>query len=374
MPESSNAAPRSRRSEIMDFGLNIERTPSRADFIMKTLKSLPTTTFPSLPDAARTPTTRTRLANLLAEPIQYIPSREFAKARLHAAILGPAPAGKSQGRLRAPAGLPPYLAALYQHPLLTAEQERHDFRQFNFLKHQAAATLARINRVRPRRADVARVEDLLRQAEDVKNRLVVANLRLVVAVARKSTHGSDEFFEVVSDGNVSLMKAIDKFDYSRGFKFSTYATWALRRNFARSIPAEYTHQSRFRTGQAELFGSFRDARPDGKAAERTAQRQHSALSGLLHRLDEREREIVSLRYGFDPNTEPHTLAELGHRLGISKERVRQLEARALVKLRRFAESGKLDDELGVAGEWGSNRGRDFGRAAASQSSPRPILA
>ncbi|MFN0056137.1 MAG: sigma-70 family RNA polymerase sigma factor, partial [Planctomycetales bacterium] len=186
------------------------------------------------------------------------------------------------------------------------------------------------------------IERYLDQAVEVKNLLIRSNLRLVVSIAKKHVKPGGNFFEMVSDGNISLLKAIEKFDYSRGFKFSTYASWALMKNYARSIPAENSYQDRYRTGSDEVFSASVDHRSDQFEQELVNQHQHEALMGILNRLDERERNIIMYRFGLNHDTEPQTLEQLGGRFGVTKERIRQLEARALSKLREIAFEEKLD--------------------------------
>ena len=83
----------------------------------------------------------------------------------------------------------------------------------------------------------------------MKNFLIRSNLRLVVSIAKRHMKPRMSFFEMVSDGNMSLIRAIEKFDYTKGNKFSTYATWAIMKNYARSIPAEHTHAGPVPDGQ-----------------------------------------------------------------------------------------------------------------------------
>ena len=97
------------------------------------------------------------------------------------------------------------------------------------------------------------IERLYDEAVATKNQIIRANLRLVVSIAKRHVGPDENFFELVSDGNMSLMRAVEKFDYARGNKFSTYASWAIMKNFARTIPDEHRHRDRFRTSQAEMF-------------------------------------------------------------------------------------------------------------------------
>ena len=102
-----------------------------------------------------------------------------------------------------------------------------------------------------------RIESLYEQAVQTKNEIVQANLRLVVSIAKRHVTASEDFFSLVSDGNMSLIRAVEKFDCSRGNKFSTYASWAIMKNFARSIPDEFKHRDRFRTSLDEMFTAKR---------------------------------------------------------------------------------------------------------------------
>jgi RNA polymerase sigma factor (sigma-70 family) len=275
--------------------------------------------------------------------IEYVPNGSFEDPESEAEILADAPPDTGLNRLmKAPPGLPPYLASLYQFPLLSREQEAYYFRKLNYVKYRAAQSRERLNVSRPSVRLLDQIEADLKQAGEIKNLLIRRNLRLVVSIARKFIRDNTNFFEMVSDGNLSLMRAIEKFDYSRGFKFSTYATWAIQRNFARSIPAEHTHQTRFRTSGDEFFQQHRASGSSQYEQERTNVRQREALSTILDRLDPRERDIITTRYGLQSGTEPQTLEQVGSQFGVTKERIRQLEARALRKLREFAEEEKLD--------------------------------
>ncbi|HEY1065443.1 MAG TPA: sigma-70 family RNA polymerase sigma factor, partial [Pirellulales bacterium] len=172
--------------------------------------------------------------------------------------------------------------------------------------------------------------------------IIRANLRLVVSIAKRHVTPNENFFELVSDGNMSLIRAVEKFDFSRGNKFSTYATWAIMKNFARSIPDDHKRRGRFRTSLDEMFESTVDLRSDQYELESAQSRRVSELRGILDRLDEREQKIIISRFGLDHHHEPLTLKEVGERMGVTKERVRQIEARALLKLRKAAEEEHIE--------------------------------
>ncbi|HWE40412.1 MAG TPA: sigma-70 family RNA polymerase sigma factor [Isosphaeraceae bacterium] len=285
-----------------------------------------------------------RARRLLETKLEFMHHASFDDPEQRDAILGPAPEpadGKGPRRLRAPKGLPAYLADLYEVPLLSREQELHLFRKMNYLKYQAHLLRDRLDPTRARVADLDQIERLQEEALAVKNQIISANLRLVVSIAKRHVGPSNNFFELVSDGNISLIRAVEKFDYARGNKFSTYASWAIMKNFARTIPEEAYRRDRFVTGHEEMFEAAADTRADEHEQEGTLRRMKEAVKGMLGRLDDRERRIIVSRFGID-NQDPRTLEQLGRELRITKERVRQIESRAQEKLRRIASEQKLD--------------------------------
>jgi RNA polymerase primary sigma factor len=238
----------------------------------------------------------------------------------------------------------------------------------------------------------ARVEDAQHELMEAKRELLEANLRLVVSVARRHLNRGLSLLDLIQEGNVGLMKAVDRFQFRRGFKFSTYATWWIRQAVSRAI-ADYGRTIRLpvhvieslnklnreRRGLARELGrepripelADRLQMPVGKvqllleAARQPASLDapvgadaETQLSDLLSdsttstpeslairsdlareveqvmsRLTDREKEVIRLRYGLGTERE-HTLEEIGRRLSITRERVRQIEARGLSKLRQ----------------------------------------
>jgi RNA polymerase primary sigma factor len=297
-----------------------------------------------------------RAQRLLEQPLDYIPHPSFDDPAMEAVILAPMPdadAYEAKRRsMHAPKDVPPELASCYEYPLLNKDQEQHLFRQMNFLKHQAARLRDQLrkeggeeNEVDPSRVRIQtlkEIEDLQAQATGVKDMLINANMRLVVNIAKKHAAQTDNFFELLSDGNMSLIRAVEKFDFGRGFKFSTYASWAIMKNFARSIPDEKHRRERFVTGHEEVFEIAPDTRTDEHEILATHERATHSVNRLLEYLEPREREIIRMRAGLDDHAKGMTLEEIGQQFGITKERVRQLNARAMKKLRSIAEEQELD--------------------------------
>jgi len=285
-----------------------------------------------------------RALRVLEVKLEYMGHPSFDDPAAADAILGPMPDpldGKALRKLKAPKGLPPYLASLYEVPLLAREQESHLFRKMNYLKYQAEKIRAAVEPSKAKTTDLDEIDRLGNEALVVKNQIISANLRLVVSIAKRHVGPTNDFFHLVSDGNMSLMRAVEKFDYARGNKFSTYASWAIMKNFARTIPEEHHRRDRFVTGHEDMFESAADNRTDEHEYENLQKKMQEAVKGMLGRLDDRERRIILSRYGINGVGE-QTLEQLGKELGITKERVRQIESRAQEKLRRIANEQKLD--------------------------------
>jgi RNA polymerase sigma factor (sigma-70 family) len=280
--------------------------------------------------------TEMRARELKSRLIEFVYSSEFDAPDADDDIMNdPAVVAPTNGptpNRRIPAGLPPYLQQLFRIGLLTPEGEVALFRKFNYLKYKADRLRGQIDPESVAARELDRIEDLLEQARKTKNQITQANLRLVVSIAKRHATPTRDFFEIVSDGNVSLMRAVEKFDYSRGFKFSTYASWAIMKNYARTIPEHKQHRDRYQTGREELLEHVSSAPPEEHESDYLPA-VRATLDRMLGTLDERERSILRQRFGLDEHREPQTLQQIGRRFGVSKERIRQLEARAMTKLR-----------------------------------------
>jgi RNA polymerase primary sigma factor len=294
-----------------------------------------------------------RAQRLLEQPLDYIMHPDFENPAMEAEILAPMPRHEEYEEKRrgmhAPRDVPPELASCYEYPLLSREQEAHLFRQMNYLKYRASKLRdelrkedGEVDASRVRIQTLRDIEELQERASAVKEVLINANMRLVVNIAKRHAGQAENFFELLSDGNMSLIRAVEKFDYGRGFKFSTYASWAIMKNFARTIPDEKHRRERFVTGHEEVFEVAPDTRSDEHEMVATKERATHSVNRLLEYLEPREREIIRMRAGLDNHAKGMTLEEIGQQFGITKERVRQLNARAMKKLRSLAEKEDFD--------------------------------
>ncbi len=289
---------------------------------------------------------RQRLQHVQELPLAFMPAEEFTAADAEEKIMQPLPEHRGALRTpRKPADMPAYLASLYEVPLLTAEQEAHLFRKYNFLKFQAARLRDSLDEARPSTRVLDQIETLYDQAVAVSQELIRANLRLVVSVAKKYVGPTGDLFEKISEGNEALIRAVEKFDYTRGFKFSTYATWAIKRNMIRTFTNAMRQADRFQTGHAEMLDARVAHRTNPRVALGAQRRREEQVASIMTGLSDRERQIIRSRYGIGTDAEPKKLQEIGDELGVSKERVRQLETRAMAKLRQRATKAHLEDSL-----------------------------
>jgi RNA polymerase sigma factor (sigma-70 family) len=282
--------------------------------------------------------TEMRACEMKSRPIEYMHSEDFTTPDAEAGILGdPAvrrPFAPLATKPRVPADLPPYLGELMRIPLLRPDGERALFRQMNYLKYRAELLRQAIVPGETTARELDRIESLLDRARKAKNQITNSNLRLVVSIARQHLSTGTDLFELVSEGNVALLRAVDLFDFSRGFKFSTYASWAIKRRLARLVARAHQHRARHQTPGEDFMDNVRaseDLGDSATAARELVQRMSASLSP-------REWFILSNHYGLHEPGESLTLAQLGRRVGVSGERVRQIESEVFARLRRcFAE-------------------------------------
>jgi len=222
------------------------------------------------------------------------------------------------------------LQDLYRTPLLGPSRERALFLQFNYHKFKFVQARRQFDPQFARSRDLQLLELLLRRATDTKNQIIQANLRLVVSIARKHLRPGLSLMELISDGNITLMRAVEGFDVHRGHRFSTYATLALMKGFARTVPQLLAGRKATGAGE-ELLAQVPDRRPS-TSTDRLFDREE--VRQLLGRLTDRERSVVLAHYGLDGYDEPATYEQVGRRMGLSRQQVRQIEQGALAKMRR----------------------------------------
>ncbi|MBJ7288401.1 MAG: sigma-70 family RNA polymerase sigma factor [Williamsia sp.] len=289
-----------------------------------------------------------------------------------------------------------YLNGIGRTALLNAEQEVELAKAIEvglYAKH-VLATKKRLSPTKKR--DLAQ---LVREGESARSHLLEANLRLVVSLAKRYTGRGMPLLDLIQEGNLGLIRAMEKFDYAKGFKFSTYATWWIRQAITRGmadqsrtirLPVHLVEQvNKLARIKRELHQQLgREATDDELAAEsgipaekiadlldhsrdpvsldmpvgsdeeaplgdfiedaEATSAESAVIAGLLHTdvrsvlstLDEREQQVIRLRFGLDDG-QPRTLDQIGRLFGLSRERVRQIEREVMAKLRQGDRAERL---------------------------------
>lgn len=298
-----------------------------------------------LPRGSLTPSQRELLAALsTGEPIPFMDSPEFHKPGAQKRIFNDAPSiekpdvswyqrlldERSASSQRAFNPRPP------KSLVLTAAQERVIFGQFNYARFRLAREQRRGAKlgVTPLRS-----RSMLRwhaTAEELRSQIAETNLALVLAMAKRVRSAELDFGDLISEGNMALMRSIDKFDYTRGFKFSTYACRAILKAFSRLGTKTLRHKKLFPIEFDPLLergdypGEVRALRES-----ESVQDVKAIFANNRAALSEIERTVLFHRYGLDrPIREaPLTLEQVGSIVGVTKERVRQIQNKALEKIR-----------------------------------------
>ncbi len=271
--------------------------------------------------------------------IEYIDSEDFQKPESVAAILKEHSVPETGISLEDMDNLPGNIAKLKDMPVLTRDQELSLFRLYNCLKYEAKRICDHA-KTTGKGSGIRRMETLLKRAEKVKNLLVCANLRLVVSIAKNHINRGATLADLVSEGAMALMRAVEGYNYKKGFRFATYAGWAITRSFAEVMPVS----------DAESVPDISQIHSDMRhknivAAIEIEEAGHNLEQIIAQNLNEREQYIIRNHYGLDGSLirrNFRSMKEIGDDLGISGERVRQLELQALQKLRHCLSSEMFD--------------------------------
>jgi RNA polymerase primary sigma factor len=237
-----------------------------------------------------------RARRLLATDLTYIAHPSFDDPSAGDPSLAPAPGLETPVLDRTPVSRHDHADSSHGARIPSREQEAHMFREMNYLKYLACRIRDRIDPDSPAPGDLDEIERLQAEALKLKYQIVETHLRLVVAVAKKHVRAGYDLPERVSDGTFALMRAVDRFDFARGNRFSTYATW--------EVFSEFVHRDRReRRRRHRSIAPYQDslAAPDSVSdqyeTDEAQDESRAAVERLLRRLDRRERWIIVNRNG-----------------------------------------------------------------------------
>ncbi|MGQ9615818.1 MAG: sigma-70 family RNA polymerase sigma factor [Spirochaetota bacterium] len=295
-----------------------------------------------------------------------------------------------------------YLARINRIPLLGQEEEKRCYIEMGYYKDKLRNlnTELSVGEISKREYQKEYIE-YEKKLVDIKNKIITANLRLVVSIAKKYQHRGLSLIDLIDEGNIGLIEAVDRFDFTRGFRFSTYSTWWIRQSIIKAIADKgrlvrlpvhmlntirrcynITRQLTQKLGREPTISEVSqrlgiskgrvmkilqvaqepssleislneddsseliDMVVDTDSMEHEEEMFFTTLQGLLrqvlNKLSKREKKIIELRFGLDGEG-PYTLDETGNILGITRERVRQIQNSALRKLKNFKLAQELRD-------------------------------
>ncbi len=236
--------------------------------------------------------------------------------------------------------------------LMKGPEERLMFLRFNYAKLRLCRLQKLVKKCGLIRARAERVLEWHRRFEHFREYLVRTNLALVLAMAKRTRLGDVDFAEIVSEGNMALIRAVDKFNVDRGFKFSTYACRAILKAFSRTSLKSSRHRTRFPVEfEPDMERSdWQDRRRD-QVEEDCIDELKAIVDRNLADLSSVEETVIRRRFNWEQHDESAlTLEEVGQIIGVTKERVRQIQNKALAKIRTVMEDGVLRTKPHMAEE------------------------
>ncbi|HYO09777.1 MAG TPA: sigma-70 family RNA polymerase sigma factor [Tepidisphaeraceae bacterium] len=227
--------------------------------------------------------------------------------------------------------------------LMKGAEEKLMFQRFNFCKRKLCALQKRAKRGGLTRELAEELVEWHRRFEHFREYLVRTNLALVLAMAKRTRLGDVDFAEIVSEGNMALMRAVDKFNVDNGFKFSTYACRAILKAFSRTAMKSSRYKTHFPVEfEPEMEKSDWSDRKRDLIEEDCIDELKQIVDRNLADLSDTEQTVIRRRFNWQQQEEnPLTLEEVGKIIGVTKERVRQIQNKALVKIKTVMEEGVL---------------------------------
>lgn len=288
-----------------------------------------------------TPALLGRVRDWVEREIAYVDNAEFSAAGAARRLAATRPSSLDQSETAPSEPTVAFVSGMVDAPLLTPEEEIYLFKWMNFLKFRAEQGRQRLSLNSPDEALLDQIEADIAESIAVRNRIIASNLRLVVALARKLSTSLDQMSELVAEATVPLIRSVELFDIGLGNRFSTYATWAVRNHMLRCLKRRQSAVDRCGGCDQTMLEQMPDERTNPDEQLRTAEQHTTAVLQLLETLSERERLVITARFGLDGQPRGQSLQDIAARIGLSKERVRQIALSALGKLQGLAQSAGI---------------------------------
>ena len=245
-----------------------------------------------------------------------------------------------------------------QQVILTGAQEKILFHQFNYARYRIRELQREVWARADSRPTPDQAEDVLRwhrKADRIREQIAETNLALVLAMAKRTRMSEVDFADLVSEGNMALLRAVDKFDAGRGYKFSTYACRAILKAFSRQGMKLSKYRQRFPTDFDPKLekSNWLEAKREDFEQDAASEVKQIVLDNKAD-LTDVERTVIEHRFGLESGAEkPMTLEQVGQIIGVTKERVRQIQNKAMEKIRveleaKFLGSKEAEDEVAEA--------------------------
>lgn len=288
------------------------------------------------------PETLSRVRDWIEREITFVDHPLFAQADAANVLTARRPS--SLDDLAGPAKPEPglaFIAGMVEAPLLTPEEEVYLFTWMNFLRYRAEQSRQRLSLNQPDGSLLDRIDADMRQAIEVRNRIVRSNLRLVVALARKLSESLDQMSELIGESAAPLIRSVELFDVRLGNRFSTYATWAVRNHMLRCLKRRRANLDRVTGHDHAWLDRLPGSTTNPEDEARLAAQRSKAVEHLLQSLNDRERAVITARFGLNGQPTGQSLQDIAERIGLSKERVRQIAMAAIEKLQGVATTDSL---------------------------------
>ncbi len=267
------------------------------------------------------------------ETVDFVNHASFEQADIENRLFGEASAVDVPRWTHFPEVLEDLHVVIKHRTALKPAEEVHLFLRYNYAK----CRLAQLLTAQRRRVALGRAKQIVlwyARAQEAQDDLVNANMALVLAMGRRTRIPNVEFTEMISEGNMALLRSIEKFDVSRGFKFSTYACRAILKSFNRLASKTGRYRNHFPTEfDPDLERSDQEDIKHDYQHDYSLESLHEVLTRNRAQLSDVEQTIVRERFALNDAGKKHTLAEVGRMVGLTNERVRQLQNSALDKLR-----------------------------------------